>query len=159
MKAYVIRDKENNYFTNTGTWTEKICYADIYDDKNHTERLKELELLTDCEVAEITITEGDLDAYIDKLQDERDFERRDKTYIVKQLNDPNDYVIREDYIKLEQRNKQLEEQLVEKNKEIGELKHYVYSYNNEINNRPQICNEYIDAACRDILDKMKELKL
>ena len=42
---------------------------------------------------------------------------------------------------------------------IGELKGYIYSYNNEINNRPQICNEYMDATCRDILEKMKELKL
>ena len=42
---------------------------------------------------------------------------------------------------------------------IGELKDYIYSYNNETNNRPQVCNEYIDASCRDILEKMKELKL
>ena len=42
---------------------------------------------------------------------------------------------------------------------IGELKDYIYSYNNEINYRPQVCNEYIDATCKDILYKMKELKL
>ena len=42
---------------------------------------------------------------------------------------------------------------------IAELKDYICSYNNEINNRPQICNEYIDATCKDILEKMKELKL
>lgn len=60
---------------------------------------------------------------------------------------------------LEQENKQLKEQLTEKNKEIGELKDYIYSYNNEINNRPQVCNEYIDATCKDILYKMKELKM
>ena len=42
---------------------------------------------------------------------------------------------------------------------IGELKDYIYSYNNETNNRPQVCNEYIDATCKDILYKMKELKL
>lgn len=42
---------------------------------------------------------------------------------------------------------------------IGELKDYIYSYNNETNNRPQICNEYIDATCKDIIEKIKELKL
>ena len=42
---------------------------------------------------------------------------------------------------------------------IRELKDYIYSYNDETNNRPQICNEYIDATCRDILEKIRELKL
>lgn len=42
---------------------------------------------------------------------------------------------------------------------IGELKDYIYYYNNETNNREQTCNEYIDATCKDILEKMKELKL
>lgn len=42
---------------------------------------------------------------------------------------------------------------------IEELKDYIYSYNNETNNRPQTCNEYIDATCKDILEKIKELKL
>ena len=55
--------------------------------------------------------------YIDHLEEERDFERRDKIQIVKQFDDPNDYVNREDYIKLEQ-------QLAEKDKEIEELKAY-----------------------------------
>lgn len=42
---------------------------------------------------------------------------------------------------------------------IRELKDYIYSYNDETNNRPQICNEYIDVTCKDILEKIKELKL
>ena len=47
--------------------------------------------------------------YIDHLEEERDFERRDKIQIVKQFDDPNEYVKREDYIKLEEELNELEE--------------------------------------------------
>ena len=128
MKTYVIKVKDNSYWL--GGFYGADNYGDIAHAKiyvNKTQANKQCNLVNEsyghnAKVVEITMVEGNFDAYIDKLQDERDFERRDKTYIVKQLNDPNDYVIREDYIKLEQRNKQLEEQLSEKNKEIEDLK-------------------------------------
>ena len=114
MKAFVIKNKEGKYLYEDGycKFGDNICWAHMEEDREVLEKLVKdcKNILGDCEVVEITIAEGDLDTYIDKLQDERDFERRDKTLIVKQLNDPNDYVIREDYIKLEQENKQLEGQ-------------------------------------------------
>lgn len=89
---------------------------------------------------------------IDKLQDERDFERRDKTYIVKQLNDPNDYVIREDYIKLEQRNKQLEEQLEEKDKEIEKLAIMIKTLPNHDTEIEQLIRKQV---CSEIREKLE----
>ena len=127
MKAFVIKIKENCYWL--GGFYGKNNYDDIAHAKvyvNKTQAEKQCKLVNEsyghnAKVVEITIAEGDLDNYIDKLQNERDFERRDKTYIVKQLNDPNDYVVREDYIKLEQENKQLKEQLAIKDKMIDKL--------------------------------------
>lgn len=129
MIAFVLKNNEGLYYTThlyyEDIHTEDISEASIYNRKIANDIKLFLNQSTygeKWEVVEITITEGNFDAYINNLQDERDFERRDKTYIVKQLNAPNDYVIREDYIKLEQENKQLKEQLGKKDKEIKILK-------------------------------------
>ena len=73
MKAFVIKNKEGKYFVNTYCWAEKVCNAYICDDKDSLEKLKELYLLTDCEVVPITIAEGDLEQQLDKAEQELAF--------------------------------------------------------------------------------------
>ena len=75
-----------------------------------------LEYVADLE-AKLAEKEKTIQAY-EKIVEQKDeeirFANRDKIYIVKQLNDPKDYVLLEDYKKVEQ-------QLAEKNKEIEKL--------------------------------------
>ena len=75
-----------------------------------------LEYVADLE-AKLAEKEKTIQAY-EKIVEQKDeeirFANRDKIYIVKQLNDPKDYVLLEDYKKVEQ-------QLAEKDKEIEKI--------------------------------------
>lgn len=155
MKAFVIKNKEGEYLEegkdrygeDTIIWHKDIVYADIYSSKEIAEMRLE-PFYRGCEVVEVTIAEGDLETYIDKLQEERDFEVIDKTLIVKQLNDPNQYVNREDYIKLEQR-------LAQKDEKIKSLQNQLVIW--QVGNK--IANQYSQEILEKYQQKLQELEL
>ena len=62
MKAFVIKNNEGKYFTNTYAWVTQICHAYIDDSKESIEKLIEdcHYILGNCKPVEITIAEGDL---------------------------------------------------------------------------------------------------
>ena len=65
MKAYVIKNKEGNYFVDNYRWTNKLCNAYIFEFKKDAKQIKDICLLSkDCEPVKLTITEGDLEQQI-----------------------------------------------------------------------------------------------
>ena len=72
MKAYVIKNKEGQYFVgydlliNKNIFTYDISKAILTSNKTCEELLKEYDL-KDCEVVKITIAEGDLEKEIEQL--------------------------------------------------------------------------------------------
>lgn len=71
---------------------------------------------------------------VEQQDEEISFANRDKTYIVKQLNDPKDYVLLEDYKKVEQ-------QLAEKEKEIDELNRFIEKLMFYIGEHCDVCEQ------------------
>lgn len=90
MKAYVIKNKEGKYFTISllDSFTDDIRESCIFQDWEGADHDLDRNEFEDCEIVEITITEGDL----------------------------------------EQGNKQLEEQLAKKDKEIETLNKLLKDY-------------------------------
>ena len=84
--------------------------------------------------AKLAESEKQIQAYeeiVEQKDKEISFANRDKTCIVKQLNDPKAYVLLEDY-------KELKQQLDEKDKEILDVKNWwSYQYNGEIERHNQ----------------------
>lgn len=117
MKAFVIKNKEGKYFVNTYCWAEKICNAYICDDKDSLEKLKELYLLTDCKVVEITISEGNLEQENKQLEEQHDLLidefQKERENLCKQIKQESD--ARERFVK---KVKQLKEQLAIREKAL-----------------------------------------
>ena len=154
MKAFAIKFNDGYYWCGYNNSDKQLRKAVLYksikvaeetakDCMNRTEYIRPYgNKIVSYEIVEITIVEGNFDAYIDTLQDERDFERRDKTLIIKQLNDSNDYVIREDYIKLETENKQLKEQLAIRDKMIEIASENFIYYENEKEHKKELKRQF-----------------
>ncbi len=127
---------------------------------------KVFDCITDLE-AKLAEKEKTIQAYekiVEQKDEEISFANRDKTYIVKQLNDPKSYVSLEDY-------KRIEQQLEEKEKEIEALK-YLSGCPNDINEMvrkvvyrdEQLCKQYdffqkqLEKANQDKIELLEKVR-
>lgn len=113
----IMHDKDYRFENQDGTWYSRESCRDLTNEEVLEELRTELRQFDDLE-AKLAEKEKTIQAY-EKIVEQKDeeirFANRDKIYIVKQLNDPKDYVLLEDYKKVEQ-------QLAEKEQEIESLR-------------------------------------
>lgn len=162
MKAFVIKNKEGEYFDKENRWffgPDYTCCEHIYYTIDDAKRHIDYYGLKDCEVVEITIVEGDLEQENKHLKRLLDAKEKIETNSIKGFK------------KLNEENKQLKEQLAEKDKEIEKLKNFMskwhfenfesfenhYNYLMSLKNREQLMveNEAMKETIANLLGQKK----
>lgn len=152
----IMHDKDYRFENQDGTWYSRESCRDLTNEEVLEELRTELRQFDDLE-AKLAEKEKTIQAY-EKIVEQKDeeirFANRDKIYIVKQLNDPKDYVLLEDY-------KKVNSNLKRKIKELKKLKSqktYIMNFSSKVK-EVQVVDDNQDKISFAVeqLEKVKEL--